>query len=46
MTDYSDVGDNESDPFVRKMINMGFVSLGTLGVYNLNGQVIDGVHGH
>lgn len=23
-TDYADVGDNESDPFLRKMINLGF----------------------
>jgi hypothetical protein len=24
-TDYADIGDNESDPFLQKMINMGFV---------------------
>lgn len=26
LTDYADVGDNESDPFLKKMINLGFVS--------------------
>lgn len=24
-TDYADIGDNESDPFLRKMIRVGFV---------------------
>jgi hypothetical protein len=25
MTDFADIGDNESDPFLQKMINMGFI---------------------
>lgn len=25
MTDYADIGDNESDPFLRKMIRLGFI---------------------
>lgn len=25
LTDYADIGDNESDPFLRKMINLGFI---------------------
>ncbi len=45
-TDYADVGDNESDPFLSKMINMGFVSHGASGMYNQNGQLIEGGHGH
>lgn len=47
-TDYADIGDNESDPFLRKMINLGFVGHGASGIYNAEGQAIplrDG-HGH
>ncbi len=47
LMDYADIGDNESDPFVRKLINQGFVSHTTSGFYNEHGQPIAGEHsGH
>lgn len=46
MTDYSDIGDNESDPFLLKMINLGFVSHGVSGMYNQYGSPIEGGHQH
>lgn len=39
-TDYADVGDNESDPFLRKMMNLGFVAHGASGFYTADGQKI------
>ena len=46
MTDYADIGDNESDPFLMKMINMGFVSHSSPGMYNQNGKAFDAEHKH
>ena len=45
-TDYADIGDNESDPFLMKMINIGFVSHSSSGMYNQNGKAIDAEHKH
>lgn len=45
LTDYVDVGDNESDPFLAKMINMGFVQGGASGFYDSKGNKLGG-HGH
>lgn len=45
-TDYADIGDNENDPFLVKMINLGFIEHGDAGFYNANGQQIQGSHGH
>jgi hypothetical protein len=49
-TDYTDIGDNESDPFLVKMINQGFVSHGASGFYNTQGEQLhsasDGHGGH
>lgn len=44
-TDYADIGDNESDPFLMKMIHLGFVEHGATGVYDSQGQQI-GKHHH
>ncbi|MCU4676148.1 hypothetical protein N7931_10955 [Catenovulum sp. 2E275] len=44
-TDYADVGDNENDPFLAKMINQGFIEHGATGFYNQNGEMLQG-HGH
>ena len=44
-TDYADIGDNETDPFFRKMINLGFVSHGASGFYDAAGNALDGDHG-
>lgn len=45
LTDYVDIGDNESDPFLAKMINMGFVQGGASGFYDAQGNQLGG-HGH
>ncbi len=45
-TDYADIGDNESDPFLLKMINLGFVSHGASGFYNANGDALESASPH
>lgn len=45
-TDFSDIGDNESDPFIRKMINLGFVEHGASGFYDAAGNALEGEHSH
>lgn len=45
-TDYTDVGDNESDPFLLKMINLGFVEHAASGFYDAQGNAMGGHHGH
>ncbi|HSG93693.1 MAG TPA: hypothetical protein VK999_08215 [Methylotenera sp.] len=46
MTDYADIGDNESDPFLLKMMNLGHIEHGAAGFYDSKGNSIDGGHGH
>jgi len=43
--DFTDIGDMENDPFLRKMINLGFVEHGHSGFYDAEGNDI-GSHGH
>lgn len=45
-TDYADIGDNESDPFLAKMINQGFVEHGASGFYDAQGNQLQGSHKH
>lgn len=45
-TDYADIGDNESDPFLLKMINLGFVKHGSSGFYDADGHAMEGNHHH
>lgn len=47
-TDYADIGDNESDPFLLKMINLGFIAHGAAGFYDSEGNAIEAErqHGH
>lgn len=45
-TDFADIGDDHSDPFLAKMINLGFVEHGASGFYNADGQAIGGEHNH
>ncbi|WP_419811613.1 hypothetical protein [Bacterioplanoides sp.] len=45
-TDYADIGDNETDPFFRKMINLGFVSHGASGFYDASGNALESHHNH
>ncbi|MCP4324401.1 MAG: hypothetical protein GY951_09050 [Psychromonas sp.] len=37
LTDYADIGDNEADPFLAKMINQGFIKHSHSGFYSSNG---------
>ena len=45
-TDYADIGDNEGDPFLAKMINLGFIEHSATGFYNQQGEAIQGGHHH
>ncbi|EKE77589.1 hypothetical protein [Gallaecimonas xiamenensis] len=45
-TDYADIGDMESDPFLAKMINQGFIEHSEHAVYNAQGQPMGGGHQH
>lgn len=40
LTDYSDIGDNEADPFLAKMINQGFIEHSHHGFYNAQGEAM------
>jgi len=40
-TDFADIGDNESDPFFRKMINLGFISHHEANIIDENGNRIE-----
>ena len=47
LIDYADIGDSEEDPFVKKMINWGFVEHGASGFYTADGRALEGQgHGH
>ena len=45
-TDYADIGDNEGDPFLAKMINLGFIEHGASGFYDASGRALGGGHSH
>lgn len=45
-TDFADIGDNESDPFLIKMINLGFIDHSASGIYNANGESMAIEHNH
>ncbi|ABV86470.1 hypothetical protein [Shewanella pealeana] len=40
--DFADVGDNESDPFIAKMIHQGFIQHGSSGFYDSQGNQLSG----
>lgn len=44
MLDYADIGDNENNPFIAKMIRQGFIEHGASGFYNANGEAM--AHDH
>jgi len=44
--DFADVGDSESDPFIAKMINQGFIEHGSSGFYSSEGHAIEAQGGH
>lgn len=45
-TDYADVGDSESDPFLEKRINLGFIEHGAIGFCDADVHVLEGSHQH
>ncbi|RJG17922.1 hypothetical protein D4A39_05365 [Alcanivorax profundi] len=46
-TDFADVGDNEADPFLRRMIALGFVEHGASGFYQADGTPMQApAHSH
>lgn len=45
-TDYADIGDNEGDPFLAKMINLGFIEHGASGFYDASGKALGDGHSH
>jgi len=45
-TDFADIGDNESDPFFRKMINLGFIAHHEANIMDSNGHQLSLVSSH
>lgn len=45
-TDYADIGDDHTDPFLTKMVTLGFIEHGASGFYNDKGQALGGSHIH
>jgi len=45
-TDFADIGDNESDPFFRKMINLGFITHHETNIINDKGQLVEAESHH
>lgn len=46
MTDYTDIGDNETDPFLTKMINLGYIEHSHSSIYNDKGETFGGDNHH
>lgn len=45
-TDYADIGDDHTDPFLTQMVNLGFIEGGASGFYNAQGEALQGEHGY
>ena len=45
-TDYADIGDDHTDPFLTQMVTQGFIEAGASGFYNSKGEALEGEHGH
>jgi hypothetical protein len=43
-TDFADIGDNESDPFFRKMINLGFITHNEANIIDAHGNNLELAH--
>jgi hypothetical protein len=41
-TDYADIGDDHTDPFLTKMMNLGFIEQGASGFYDTKGNPMAG----
>lgn len=45
-TDFADIGDDHTDPFLTKMVTLGFIEQGASGFYDDKGNALDGGHHH
>lgn len=45
-TDYADIGDDHTDPFLTNMVNQGFIEAGASGFYDQHGKALEGGHSH
>jgi|TARA_Y100000296_G_scaffold73262_1_gene90560 hypothetical protein len=45
-TDYADIGDDHTDPFLTKMVTQGFIEAGASGYYDEHGHSIGETHVH
>lgn len=45
-TDFADIGDNHTDPFLTNMVHQGFIEKSASGYYNSDGEAIAGGHHH
>ena len=45
-TDYADIGDDHTDPFLTKMVTQGFIEAGASGFYDQHGRALKGEHNH
>lgn len=45
-TDYADIGDDHTDPFLTKMVTQGFIEAGASGYYDEHGHSIGEGHAH
>ena len=45
-TDYADIGDDHTDPFLTKMVTQGFIEAGASGYYDEHGHSIGEGHSH
>ena len=45
-TDYADIGDDHTDPFLTNMVHQGFIEAGASGFYQANGEPLPTAHAH
>ncbi|MEW9796515.1 hypothetical protein [Alteromonas sp. CYL-A6] len=45
-TDFADIGDDHTDPFLIRMVNQGFIQPGASGFYTADGTPLAGTHDH
>ncbi|MDV6328829.1 hypothetical protein U0358_08385 [Idiomarina sp. PL1-037] len=45
-TDYADIGDDHTDPFLTNMVTQGFIEQGASGFYDTKGRAIKSEHTH
>ena len=45
-TDFADIGDDHTDPFLTKMMNLGFIEKGASGIYDTQGNPMMNKNAH